>query len=159
MFFSAVTDAVRDRLLADTGSGKLVGTGGILAGGIANTIPVAGSQAYPVAIISAELPANQSAFVRGMFDVAISVTVYGNHQTQIPAMWNAVDRIFGDWFATNPPATTRGLHGWNMGTLTVSGFTVNGSQLILVSTSPIQLIDDDKASITTTYKATLSVGA
>lgn len=159
MFFSQVTDAVRDRLLADSGSGGLGGSGTPLTGGIVNTIPTAGSQSYPYAVISAELPENKSAFVRGMYEILVSVTVYGDHQSSIPAMWNAVDRIVGDFHATNPPASTRGLHGWTIGTLTATGFTVKGSQLILVSTSPIQLIDDSKASITTTYRTTLTVGA
>jgi len=157
MFFSALIAKIRDRLLADNGSGGLGGSGTPLPGGINSVIPVAGTIQRPYATIMVD-NAPASGFARGSFECTVSITVWANHQNQVDTAWNAVDRIFGDWFATNPPASTRGLHGWKIGSITVTGFTVSAGELIFDGTSH-QIVDESTIAITTRYRVTLTVGA
>lgn len=157
MFFSVFVKKIRDRLLADNGSGGLGGSGTPLPGGINPVIPVAGTITRPYAVVMVD-DTPVGGFVRGSFEKSITITIFANHQNQVDTAWNAVDRIFGDWYATNPPASTRGLHGWKIGSITVSGFTVSAGEVLYAGTSH-QIIDDNIIAITTQYKATLTVGA
>lgn len=157
MFHSAVIDAIRDRLLSDTGTGGIAGTGTPLPGGVFSIARVAGATARPFAVVSLST-VKDATFARGGWDVSFTVTIYADHQNQIDTAWTAADRIMGNAYASVPPVPTFGLDGWTPSALSVSGYTVTLSDVQHVSTTT-NPIDETTATVSLEFKTRVNVGA
>lgn len=157
MFHSAIADAIRDRLLADNGSGGLVGSGGPLGTDrIFSIARLAGATTRPFAVIGLASQCDPS-FGRGGWAVTVTITVYGDHQNQIDTIWTAVDRIIGNAYAANPPVPTFGLHGWVPSALSVSGYTVTLSGPVQHVSTDTSLADDNSATASIVFSTRVNV--
>ncbi len=156
MFHSVIADAIRDRLLADNGTGGLVGTGGPLGTDrIFSIARLAGATTRPFAVIGLATQFDGT-LARGAWDVNVTITVYADHQSQIDTAWTAVDRIIGNAYAASDSVPTIGLHGWIPSALTVSGYTVTLSGFQHVTTDTT-LADDNTATASIVFKSRVNV--
>lgn len=156
MFLSAVVDAVRDRLLADNGTGGIGGSGTPLPGGVFSVARLAGATSTPFAVIGVR-STQDATFGRGRWNLAFTITIHTDHQNGIDTALTAHDRIIGNFFASAPVSSSFGLHGWApTSDLSVSGYTVNLGEFRHVETDT-PLLDDNKAAVVLTFESAVNV--
>jgi hypothetical protein len=156
MFHSAVIDAVRDRLLADNGTGGIGGTGTPLPGGVFSIARLAGATVRPFAVLGLSSQFDGS-LARGGWNLTVTVTVYAEHQSQLDTAWTAIDRIVGNAYAASDSVPTYGIHGWTPSALTVSGYTVTLSGPIQHVSTDTALGDDNIATVTAVFQTRVNV--
>ena len=157
MFFSAIITSIRDRLLADTASGGLNGTGSPISGGVLSIVGSGGVQASPYIVIGFGATSNMSAFRAGRFALMPTITIYYKHNNESDRAWAAVDRIMGDSFIQANHLPTFGLNNWIGDTLTgITGYTVETGGFIMQSIQPGDAISDEQGVIVITFSSSVS---